>query len=307
MNDLDLFVSLLKINEPVDSLENGQPVTFNEYTNTVGKRAIFLKDVQQTDILNEDIGTKNFTATYVNDAEAARIVNETGRVSFFYVHGWGVQISHVVDHGRTLKDKFRERELYYSIPVLHPITNIEVTPEAWEEYKNDQQDMVQAGDLFRNLNMDDFPPKKAIMMHSMGNHLIVSSFQQEFSTEFQNIFMVAADVPHDIFSGNPGNNDEYGGYETKTSNMVDALNDNGMIIITSHERDRALELTGTDINFNNGIERIGLNGPNCISREKVMFINVSERYEADNGRNHGYHLEQFMIDIYEEAVPTIHP
>lgn len=167
-------------------------MTFNERTNKVGTKAIFLKDVKQTSSFFVPVGRRQFTATYVSDAEAARIAKETGRVPFFYVHGWGNQISIVLQHGERLKQQFQRRQLYYSIPVLWPTINAPLTPIVWNIYKNDQRDAVKAGDLFRNLNMDAFPPNKAIMMHSMGNHLIVSSFQQQFSTKFQNIFMVAA-------------------------------------------------------------------------------------------------------------------
>jgi len=302
--NVDLVVSLLTINEPVDGLQDGQRVTFNERTGKVGSKAIFLKGVKQTSPRWVPVGFRKFTATYVSDAEAARIVKETRRIPFFYVHGWGNQVSINLREGKKLKQKFQRRQLYYSIPVLWPTINVALTPAVWRIYKNDQRDAVKAGDLFRDLNMDEFPPNKAIMMHSMGNHLIVSSFQKQFSTKFQNIFMVAADVPYDIFSGNPKNNDDFKDYETKTSNMVDALNDDGMVTITSREQDIPLFISGDNQLFNNKIQRIGFKGPNSISNpKKVKHIDVSDkRYRTVT--NHDYQYQQFMIDVYDEAVLT---
>ena len=84
--------------------------------------------------------------------------------------------------------------------------------------------------------------------------------------------------------------------------MVDALNDDGMVTITSRKQDIPLFISSDNRLFNNKIQRIGLNGPNSISNPKVVkYIDVSdERYRT--ATNHDYQFQQFMIDVYDEAV-----
>merc|ERR1712238_232475 len=112
------------------------------------------------------------------------------------------------------------------------------------------------------------------------------------------IFMVAADIPADIFSDDPGNEDD----KEKAENWKELLGKNGGKIFVFHSR-RDLALIGSALLFNPRQQRIGLQGTTGTTRDE--FEHVVENVNATDQTNvgfpfHNYQYEKWTIQQYNE-------
>lgn len=203
----------------VKDLERDEKVTFNQSSRN-GTQVVFLKNVEY-----KDKKRGPFRAKYVTPKDAARMsklfagVNKTNKdVSpLFCVHGFNVQPGSIMSDMSRNYNRFKEIEKidekgfkYCPVPVIWPCTDD-------GNYLIDQDKPSQGAG--NNLNLfvqgikEELFPRKSLLMHSMGNHVIFDGacgFKEnnvvkvsEHNINFENIFMVAADLPKDIFCKNP--------------------------------------------------------------------------------------------------------
>eukprot|EP00537_Pseudo-nitzschia_pungens_P003317 CAMPEP_0172364748 /NCGR_PEP_ID=MMETSP1060-20121228/7811_1 /TAXON_ID=37318 /ORGANISM="Pseudo-nitzschia pungens, Strain cf. cingulata" /LENGTH=211 /DNA_ID=CAMNT_0013087825 /DNA_START=314 /DNA_END=949 /DNA_ORIENTATION=+ len=170
--------------------------------------------------------------------------------------------------------------IYYPIPVLWPT-------EGFVKYLSDQEGFSQeAGQLlklFTDVIPNDLFERKSLMMHSMGNHVVFNGAcgAGQPDVDFENIFMVAADVAFDIFHKDPNEDYRFRGRfnenkELKADRFVNMLAKNsdgsylGKIYVLHTTRDNVLRASNT-VNFEN---RIGYRGIGA-SRDKNWSFDPS--------------------------------
>ena len=181
----------------VDDKGNGI-VEFDDLS-PAGTKGRFLKDVTEI-----KAGSKKFKATEIDYSEAKRIINSNGEIGtdttpLFCVHGFNVKPSSNLENFLDVREKFKNEkiggDLYYPVPILWPCSD----GNAIFNYDKDQEGFSQeAGALFKTLAdriPDDTFPRKSLLMHSMGNHVVFNGACGAASApqaQFENIFMVAA-------------------------------------------------------------------------------------------------------------------
>jgi len=318
----------------LSNLENGDEVTFKE-SSPNGKKAVFLMKVKEYDNSGE------FRAKYVSPDRAARfvelfdILNETNKnaSALFVVHGFNVQPASAMSNVASKFDRFKEAGLnYYPIPVIWPCNDK-------GKYSEDQDDPSQkAGDQLRALvnGIDNkLFPRKSLLMHSMGNHVVFNGscgFKKDGKVvdsppdvEFENIFMVAADVPHDIFWENPWDYDNawtdkdrrkrlYGQKYQKASNFFGMLKRDGSgdkkpigkIYIVHNPRDSALHGSSWVKNYETRLGSLGhkKDGGDKIRNDLKDYIEDYNIYPelpwvGDDWKYwHSYQLDLVAIKFY---------
>lgn len=318
----------------VENLKHGDEVTFQKSSEN-GKKAVFLMNVKEYD----DNG--NFLAEYVSSDKAARfvelfdILNSTNKdaSALFLVHGFNVQPASAMNSIASKWKRFVEAGLkYYPIPVIWPCND-------GGNYKEDQDDPSQkAGDqlkLFVDGIDNKLFPRKSLLMHSMGNHVVFDGscgFKEDGTVvvcppdvQFENIFMVAADVPHDIFWTNPWEYDNawfnkerkkrlYGQKTAKASNFFGMLKryDSGdkkpvgKIYVVHCPRDSALHGSSWVKNWETRLGSLGhkKDGGDKIRNEFKDYIEDYNilleipKFEDDSLFWHSYQLETVAIEFY---------
>ena len=183
--------------------KHGDEVTFKR--SSTGGKAVFLQKVKEYDNSGE------FKATYVSPEQAARHVelfpklNKTNKdtTPLFVVHGFNVQPSWIEDLAKKWT-RFTDAGLkYYPIPVLWPCNESNFIVR----YSRDQEDPSQRAGLELKNFVDAIPndlfPRKSLLMHSMGNHVVFNGacgvkdeagqvVDKAPDVQFENIFFVAA-------------------------------------------------------------------------------------------------------------------
>lgn len=340
-----ICVSCIKVSPKPD--ENGEDtgiVVFKDSDET-GEEARFLVDVIQT-------GEGEFEGKTIDAEEVKEMIgNEIGEdaTPLFCVHGFYAEISQTLNKNTdmgsivTALPKFKSNGgKYYPIPVLWPCENgNDLLPidqlNLVRQYKKDQNEWSQnAGKMLKTLvgNIDDNVfPKKSLMMHSMGNHVVFNGacgFQEAPDVQFENIFMVAADVPFDIFHKEPNNNYRWNKVfakkELKATNffkMLEKKTDSqgnevpkGKVYILHNHKDEALDLSSK---FLNGENRLGQRGAGMyksfwnnswyddkqkelIRSEYYDYIeNIDFTVQAEGSEaKHNYQFEDSAIKKYNE-------
>jgi len=118
----------------------------------------------------------------------------------FCVHGYNVQPHDVLKGMTSVLVAFAKAGHYYPIPVLWPCDSVDRWgPDKAGQYEWDQEVFSQqAGNVLRQFVdqiRDDTFPRKSLMMHSMGNHVVFNGAcgaNNAPGVQFENIFMVAA-------------------------------------------------------------------------------------------------------------------
>mmetsp|Transcript_12576 Transcript_12576/g.13787 ORF Transcript_12576/g.13787 Transcript_12576/m.13787 type:complete len:310 (+) Transcript_12576:154-1083(+) len=280
------------ITSPQDN--DGKTVYFTGNSSN-GSKAYFLTNIKGT---RTGFRRWEYTATIVSPAKASEIVadgfgNGKETIPLFCIHGASVQINSKLDAAEEAVYNFKEAGTYYPVPVIWP------TQENPLGYPFDQRSAEEAGELFRCfvecIPRDQFP-RKSLMMHSMGNFLVHSGKEgNPLDVQFDNIFMVAADIPVDIFSKDPGNDDD----KEKADNWKELLGNNGGKIFVVHSTgDHVLRLSA--ISFNVFTPRIGFHGAEGNTRDELKDVIESVNARGNVGAVHDYHYEKWTIQQYNE-------
>jgi hypothetical protein len=180
---------------PVDGKPNRVTFSGSVSGSLNDQTAVFLENVEQINDKDED-GKRLFEADLVTVARAKEIINnasEDGKGKpLFCIHGFNVQPG---GHLKTCKKnvpKFSKGK-FTLVPVIWP------SKGGVANYGGDRvTNSVGAGRAFKTLKegIDSFP-SKSLLAHSMGNNVLRHAADSDF--KFDNIFMAAADVRHDLF------------------------------------------------------------------------------------------------------------
>jgi len=311
-----LIVTTIKVNDTEDK------VTFSDSSEN-GEEAVFLKDIK----MNSE-GKYEATKVQLDDAKSitARGFGANTSTPLFIVHGFNVEPNKVLtkDYSNFDKDK-----LYYPVPVLW------ASEGRTSSYYSDQtKNTIMTGKamekLAKSIPNDTFP-RKSLVMYSMGNHMVFNgacgSVQPD--VQFENIFMVSADVPYDIFHKDPDEGyllrkKSCGNKRIKADNFFGMLAKNsdgkprGKIYIVWSKDDIALRLS----KYSNLETRIGAVGAGWVDgwfknsyddkvirdefREYIENFDGTGKDQKTNDRfKHSYQLESWTVDYYGEKSKLI--
>jgi len=150
--------------------------------------ATFLKNITQ-------INDTDFEAEQISVEDAAKFINNASEHGegkpLFCIHGFQVQPAGHLESVKHAAPMFNQGK-YTLVPVMWPSKQGVVT------YRDSRETSSGAGGAFSTLKdgIDSFP-SSSLLAHSMGNRVLRYAANEGF--KFDNIFMVAADVPFDIF------------------------------------------------------------------------------------------------------------
>jgi len=158
--------------------------------------ATFLTDIKQINDKDEG-GERLFEAKKLTVSEAKAIINNASADGegkpLFCVHGFNVQPgTHLKNFKDSVNGKFNQGK-FMPVPVIWP------SKGGLNNYWGDRDNSAPgAGQAFKTLKrgVDSFP-SKSLLCHSMGNFVLRHAADANF--RFDNIFMCAADVRHDLF------------------------------------------------------------------------------------------------------------
>lgn len=181
--------------------ENPKRVTFSDKTNgsTDDDDAVFLCDIKEIDREGEGYGTLvDFEATVLTPSEAIAMIeeqkDESGqpKKALFCIHGFNTSASFHLADCLFAKPKFTKVQL---IPVIWPSEG----KGSFSKYREDRSYSAAAGKALQSMKgpLNSLNCGTSIVCHSMGNRVFRSFSDSEI--DFDNIFMVAADVDNDIF------------------------------------------------------------------------------------------------------------
>jgi len=287
------------ITSPKD--HDGKTVYF-ESGSSNGTKAFFLTNIKGTFVRIWNPLRPSYwkyTATIVSPTKASEIVadgfgNGKETIPLFCIHGFLTPIHQMLERTEVAKGNFEEAGTYYPVPVIWPNGTRNVL-----DYIPNQRLSEEAGKLFRCF-IECIPngqfPRKSLMMLSMGNFLVHSGKDgNPLDVQFDNIFMVAADIPVDIFSKDPGNDDD----KEKADNWKELLGNNGGKIFVVHSTgDHVLRLSA--ISFNVFTPRIGFHGAEGNTRDELKDVIESVNARGNVGAVHDYHYEKWTIQQYNE-------
>jgi len=158
------------------------------------KDATFLKNIKE---VKDATGKKVLEAEKLTVAQAKAIINQASSDGkgkpLFCIHGFNVQPrTHLKKVKAATVDKFNKGK-FMPIPVMWP------SEGGATNYWGDRKTTPGAGNGLKSLKkaLDSFP-SKSLLAHSMGNRVLRHAADSKL--KFDNIFMVAADVQHNIFN-----------------------------------------------------------------------------------------------------------
>jgi len=310
------------ITSPEDN--DGKEVYF-ESGSPNGTKAFFLTDIKgiYVRVWNPLNGPSywKYTATVVSTTEASKnttngFKNGKETIPLFCIHGSSRQM---YDNLKNLKEnvlaEFEKAGNKGSASSYYPIPLVWAVGRSGIDYFLDRASAVEAGKIVRcfvECIPKDLFPRKSLMMHSMGNHLIHNGVCAEEedppNVEFDNIFMVAADIPADIFSDNPANKNVSGDDKKKVEHlkaMLGTNNDEGNIFVIHSTDDYTLKVVSPNL-FNRGVQRLGLSGFNGIRDDfKDDVTNVNAKGNINSGSiGHNYQYDKWTIEQYHNLPTT---
>lgn len=303
--------------KPID----GQPNRVKFSGKIKGKKddddAVFLKNVIQTNDRDED-GERLFEAVKVSVSEAKKIIDkasEDGRGKpLFCIHGFNVQPGSHLNSCKKHQVKFNQGK-FMLVPVIWP-SDGGVSNYLGDRYGNS----MGAGEALKSLKKGfDCFPSKSLLAHSMGNRVLRFAANAKF--KFDNIFMAAADVPHDLFnksyiqsSDDPNSEKKDGLLITKMLSRDRSNKPKGKVHVLTNSNDYAL----TGSNWLNWKPRLGAVGAGysrnwrgafrfdpknfddeipegCIETKHCNpLLGITEKFK------HGYHFNLFAVKFYQE-------
>lgn len=280
--------------------------------------ATFLENVRQVNDKDKD-GARLFEAEKVSVRRAKELIDGGyGGKPLFCVHGFNVQPgSHLKDCQKHQGGRFNKGK-FTLVPVIWP------SEGGVDDYGGDREiNAPGAGKAFRTLKngIDSFP-SKSLLCHSMGNRVL--KFAADAKFKFDNIYMAAADVRHDLFHASYIRGSEDSPQErTSGLRICGMLTKNfrgqrkGKVYVMTNGADYAL--TGSSWNPWTWKTRIGLIGN---AREKNWWgtwrTNESLTDSEIRGcienkfcnpflpltrkASHSYHFDDFAADFYREKL-----
>lgn len=311
----------------------GSKVTFNEKDKN-GSIAVFLKNIIKVNDTDKS-GKREFEATVVS-AEEAKEICEIGHGSgkctpLFSLHGFNVEPGEILESDYGVFGTTSTSDMsYYPVPVIWASEGNTLL------YTKDQGNAFAAGlalQAFVDFIPNDIFPRKSLLLHSMGNHVVFNGacLNKAPDVKFENIFMVAADVPYDIFNEKPKNRFfftkqnkmTYGYKKVKAENFFQMLETNsdgkpkGKIYILWNSRDLALRASFL-VNREHRLGKVGAgwvdgwfsNGRSMsVIRDKyrpyIENLNVTRKKISDKLLNHSYELESWAAEYYEEKLNLV--
>jgi len=325
----NLAVTTIKLDvEPskFDQLKDGDKISFR--TNSPhGRKVTFMRDIKSED------GNK-YEAIFVSKEEAAKKVakiESRNSTPLFCVHGFNVQPeSSLGNFHKTFWKRFEDNGLkYYPIPVIWACNE-----KGLLGYKLDQGTSAMKTGKGLKAFVDDIDsatfPRKSLLMHSMGNHVVFDGAcgsEKAPDADFENIFMVAADIPYDIFSDNPdegywfeSSKEKFANKKKKADNLFSMLkkgpggNPVGKIYIVHSRKDRALQGSAWAATWESRIGTVGSgafkkmlfwenDGDHIREKFRAYIENKdlsSKKQNDDFPKNHSYQFEEYAVKFYFE-------
>lgn len=272
------------------------------------KTATFLHKIKQINDKDDD-GERLFQAETLTIAEAKKIINEGGEGGnegkpLFCIHGFSVQPGFHLKNMKNLNEKKFTKGKFTLVPVIWPSSKI--------KYGDDRQASLGAGKAFKTLsNQINSFPSKSLLCHSMGNRVLRYAASAKF--KFDNIFIVAADVRHDIFHkdyirGNDGDEKEDG---LRICSMLSNRN-KGKVHVLYNGADIALNASGWNPmtwksrlgSVSNDQEKTwwgGWRNADLTDPEiKGSIVNKACNPLLTNKLSHSYQFNDFAIRYYQE-------
>lgn len=297
--------------------ENPQRVTFSDKTvgSTTDTDAVFLCNIQEIAREGEGYGTLiDFEATVLTPSEAIAMIEEEieegmRKKALFCIHGFNTSASfHLVDCLFAMP-KFVKTCL---IPVIWPSEG----RGSYFKYREDRTYSSAAGKALQS--MKD-PLNKlngaSIICHSMGNRVFRSLCDPDLN--FDNIFMVAADVENDLFHQKyiDKGTDEKSAFRKHGLNIKGMLKDptKGKIHVIYNESDSRM-IQSTIMNIGPRLGGTGVYMEKKFMMDvvhedlKTCIVNVNASEDGDNHKrmlydsrsDHNYHFHVNTIKYYEE-------
>lgn len=310
-------------------------VRFYEYGNkdsakkgdTTGVKALFLHRVREIGDISRAGGDKDFEGEKISYEKAKEIIGkestpDVNLVPLFCVHGFNVEASALFRELHPKIQTFVRGKKYYPVPVVWPCTTNNGNGLPGHNYSLDQTTTSQsAGRLFADLA--ELVPNstwehKSLLMHSMGNHVAFNGAcaNGKPNAQFDELFMVAADIPFDSFHMEP--EDEGGVFankKVKAKNFMGMLKEGGKIHALHNVHDIALTASTHAMN---GINRLGqrglgkyysapsgwyddkqrqLVGEEVFDGRKYKNVDCQDKNMSD-GKGHSYQFEDWAIAYY---------
>jgi len=291
-------------------------VTFSGYgsikRSADDQTATFLHKINQINDKDEG-GKRLFQAEILTVAEAKKIINEGGEGGnegkpLFCIHGWRVQPGTHLKKLKNLNQKKFTKGKFILVPVIWPSSKI--------KYENDRKRSMRAGKAFAALKdkIECFS-SKSLLCHSMGNRVLRHAADATF--KFDNIFMVAADVRHDLFHKDyiRGNDNDEPEKERDDGLEICRMLSNrekGKVHVLYNGADYALNLSGWwpmtwksrlgSVSNNQkrtwygGWRKADLTDPEI----KEFVVNKACNPHLTNKLSHNYQFNDFAIRYYQE-------
>lgn len=296
-----------------------------------GDKAVFLMNPK-------DRGDGKYVAVEVNHTKAAEIIKKNtsdSKIPLFCVHGFSNEPSDIINSILRYRKKF-DSSKYFPVFVIWPCSGF----LNWDKgtvigYDKDADVHSQASGRaffdFVNKIPDETFPRKSLMMHSMGNHVVFDGacLKGVPGVQFENIFMVAADVPHDGFHKDPaegywssGNKKIWGNKNKKANNFYEMLakgtngRPKGKIVVLHNGSDKALAYSSWVANNERRLGQRGMGTyrsnwnlpggiyylPNYYLIDKFKDCHANEDCNswASTFPGHGYHFNKKAVAIYDK-------
>lgn len=268
-----------------------------------GDKATFLTNIKKTG--GGWFRPEKFEGEKLTIGQAKDILNEDGRKPLFCIHGYSVKPEGQMKECKECQKNFKNT--LKPIPVIWPSDGI--------NYFDQRDDSVEAGEAFQKI-VEEFEsikdtikrfPAKSVMAHSMGNRVL--RFAAIAKLKFDNIFMVAADVPYDLFHADYKERNKKGAEANGVaickmlSNGI--LNKKGKVYVLFNERD--LALVGSAIIKEARLGKTGAGTKEELD-DKVKDLVVSydcKDFVSRFSIGHSYQFEEFACKYYEDKYKSI--
>jgi len=279
------------------------------------KAAVFLTNIDHIEGNNVD-SERIYEADKITPLEAYEaFVEEFGDnvEPLFYIHGFNNEPGWVFKEALRANSNSNLKK-YKVVPVIWPSEGCSVTCYHTDRSEN----AVGASKGLKDgiLGLNAFP-KKALLTHSMGNWVLRGAADER--VKFDNIFMVAADVPYNLFESEFIKDESDDGIEifNMLKEKPGTSTPEGKIYVLSNWGDEALTVSSYLLVTNGGVNRLGQAGVHmydcwgygwCEDKgrtdERVRdYIEnfVVEPVLANLGRpsEHSYHLFDFALEYYD--------
>jgi len=291
--------------------ESPNRVTFSDLTvgSVEDDDALFIHNIREIK-RGEGVGwdtTIDFEADELTLEEACAVIGSEKK-ALFVIHGFSSQASFHLADCRHAGHKFKKTNL---IPVIWPSEG----KCGLFDYRNDKKLSKGAGKALQSMKG---PIQKlgsaSIVCHSMGNRVFRNFSDPDIN--FDNIFMVAADVDGDLFhegyinGGMFGQNAEWRKHGSNIKGMLSNKDTGKIHVIYNPDDSRMFQSKFMNLGVRLGGAGVNLKpawfGKTVHEDIKDSIVNVNAQeanmlYPEDPGKtDHNYHFHDNTIKYYEE-------